>query len=143
CSSSFSVSDVSTPTATWPLSLHYALPISRFLDPAAAAPAPKLDDVSDQRPESLVLEDVRRQGGPLLGEVRESITSRLENGDSLAEAFNALPDALRRPVELFGLAYLASHGEIATDEGGVVHAVRPDGSTRAFTLPKMTGDAHE
>lgn len=118
---------------------------TRFHDPAAEAPAPKLDDVSDQRPESLVLEDVRRQGGPLLGEVREQIASRLAEGDSLADAFNTLPDDLRRPVELFGLAYLVSHGEIGDDTstGGTVRAVRPDGSTRAFTLPIITGDAHE
>jgi len=120
---------------------------TRFHDPAAEAPAPKLDDVSDQRPESLVLEDVRRQGGPLLGEVREQIASRLAEGDSLADAFNTLPDDLRRPVELFGLAYLVSHGEIGEsgggEAGGTVRAVRPDGSTRVFTLPIITGDAHE
>jgi hypothetical protein len=117
---------------------------TRFHDPAAEAPAPKLDDVSDQRPESLVLEDVRRQGGPLLGEVRAQISERLGSGTTLAEAFNALPDDLRRPVELFGLAYLVSHGEIGDIEtGGVVRAVRPDGSTRVFTLPMITGDAHE
>lgn len=112
---------------------------TRFHDPAAQAPAPKLDDVSDQRPEALVLGDVRRQGGPLLGEVHERIVRSLEAGASLASAFDALPDELRRPVELFGLAYLASRGEIDAPGGGVVRAVRPDGSTRTFTLPAMTG----
>ena len=105
---------------------------TRFYDPASAAPAPKLADVTAERPES-----------PRIGEVRENIDARLKEGDSLAEAFNALPDDLRRPVELFGLAYLASHGEIEAPEDGIVQTVRPDGSTRAFTFPKMTGDPHE
>ena len=102
---------------------------SRFYDPASAAPAARLDDV-------------RRQGGPLLAETRDGIERALAGGaGSLAEAFNALPDDLRRPVELFGLAYLASHGRLSAERGGRVSAVRPDGTRREFDLPEMTREA--
>jgi hypothetical protein len=95
--------------------------------------------VSDQAPPALSLDDVRRQGGPLLDEVRAGIDSAVAGGaTSLAEAFNTLPAELRRPVEVFGLAYLASQGRLsAAQGGGVVEAVRADGSRRAFELPPL------
>ncbi|HJA04249.1 MAG TPA: DUF3375 domain-containing protein [Candidatus Microbacterium stercoravium] len=115
---------------------------SRFYDPASAAPAARLDDVSAERPDAPRLDDVRRQGGPLLAETRDGIERALAGGaGSLAEAFNALPDDLRRPVELFGLAYLASHGRLSAERGGRVSAVRPDGTRREFDLPEMTREA--
>ncbi|MGO2471721.1 MAG: DUF3375 family protein, partial [Microbacterium gubbeenense] len=115
---------------------------TRFYDPASAAPAAKLDDVSGERPDAPRIRDVRRQGGPLLAETLDGIERALAGGaGSLANAFNQLPDDLRRPVELFGLAYLASHGRLAGEPGGTVSAVRPDGTRRTFELPDMSREA--
>ncbi|WP_456286588.1 DUF3375 domain-containing protein [Microbacterium sp. JZ70] len=114
---------------------------TRFYDPSREKPAPALEDVSDLAPAPPSLDDVRRQGGPLLDEVRRGLDAAAADGaTTLSEAFNALPDDLRRPVEVFGLAYLAARdglpGGIA-DDGGVVRTVRPDGTERALALPRL------
>ncbi|MDN3311362.1 DUF3375 domain-containing protein [Microbacterium oryzae] len=126
---------------------------TRFHDPSRERPAPPLEDVSDQAPPPPLLDDVRRQGGPLLGEVRAALASAAAGGaETLSEAFNALPADLRRPVEVFGVAHLAAeHGLPAglADDGGVVRTVRPDGTVRAFALPALQpptetpGDGHD
>ncbi|MGW9113687.1 DUF3375 domain-containing protein [Microbacterium sp. NPDC055683] len=116
---------------------------TRFHDPEAHRPAPPLEDVSDQAPDAPTLDDVRRQGGPLLEEVRRGLDRAVADGaEGLAEAFNALPADLRRPVELYGLAYLASRGELDLDGGGMVETIRADGSRRSFALPRIHPPAH-
>ncbi|MFK0005069.1 DUF3375 family protein [Paenarthrobacter sp. NPDC090522] len=105
------------------------------------APEP-LADVSDEAPAALSLEEIRRQGGPSLDQLRNRIEEKSANGDleSAAALFNSLPDDLRRPVEILGLLHLFTRLGAHTDpdQREAVSAVRPDGSTRTFLMPSAT-----
>jgi len=113
----------------------------RFYDPAAHLPPPQLADVSDDAPEPQSLIAMRQQGGPLLEEMRDALVTAFSTGDaaSVGAAFNALAVTLRRPVEILGML------QIATQVGAVHRAeavenfetVRPDGSVRSFTVPRI------
>lgn len=59
----------------------------------------------------LDLEELRRLGGPLTGELLDAIAAQMPLSApkvDLGSAFNALPAAMRRPVELAGLVQLAA-----------------------------------
>lgn len=114
----------------------------RTFDPdSEVAPAP-LEDVSREAPASLSLDEIRKQGGPSLDELRRRIEQHLaaDDLDSAAKLFNELPDDLRRPVEIFGLLHLFTRmdAEIDPDVREPVCAVRPDGSLRRFLVPTAT-----
>jgi hypothetical protein len=138
----------------------------RFYDPDSDVPPPPLEDVSDQAPGELDLDAIRSQGGPSLPQLRRQLIDAIESGDadSAAAVFNALPDCLRRPVEILGmLQVLASAEDHAVDSGrsgrppaadltqplgahvdGMVddppydrfHTLRPDGTARTFLLAR-------
>jgi hypothetical protein len=124
----------------------------RLWDPAEAAPPPPLEDVSGAAPDALDLDAIRNQGGPTLGKLREHLIAAADAGefDSVGEVFTALPDDLRRPVELLGLLHLlhAARGATLPDDvpdaeallaayeaRELVEAIRPDGSRRTFEMP--------
>ena len=124
----------------------------RFWDPAGAAPSPPLEDVSSTAPHAPGLDDIRSQGGPALVRLREQLiaAAAADEPSSVAEVFGALPDDLRRPVELLGLIHLLLGartsepiGELpdagtlaaATEREEHVKAIRPDGTCRAFAMP--------
>lgn len=110
---------------------------TRFYDPAQERPVAELEDVWNDAPDAPDLDDVRRQGGPMLREVRRGVFAALDSGAAtLGEAFNLLPAELRRPVELFGLMQLADAGTDEDTQETVVTR-RPDGSARAFSIPKL------
>jgi hypothetical protein len=107
--------------------------------PPGAAP---LQDVSGQAPNGPYLESVMRTGGPLLAQVRAALADVVGRDEvELPSAFNALPADLRRPVELFGLMQLATEkGLLVADtrpRSATVSTVRPDGSTRSLSLPRL------
>lgn len=124
----------------------------RLWDPAEAAPPPPLEDVSDAAPDALDLDAIRNQGGPTLIKLREQLIAAADAGQlqSVGEVFTALPDDLRRPVELLGLLHLL-HGArgdrrpdglpdaeallAAHEARELVEAIRPDGSRRTFEMP--------
>ncbi len=127
----------------------------RFWDPADAAPPPPLDDVSDAVPPAPDLDAIRGQGGPTLTRLRQELLAAVVAGElgSVAELFAALPDDLRRPVELLGLIHLLLAAR-ADDLGGEipgtealgdtpaqqeehVETIRPDGTRRVFALPAL------
>ena len=126
----------------------------RFWDPAEAAPPPPLEDVSGTAPPALDLDAIRNQGGPTLARLREQLIAAAAVGelDSVAEVFGALPDDLRRPVELIGLIHLLlgarpddPAGDLP-DTGALtaaiereerVETVRPDGTCRVFAMPVL------
>lgn len=118
-----------------------ALRFKTFDPDSERAPEP-LENVSGEAPAALSLDDIRKQGGPSLAELRRELEARLATGDveSAAALFNTLPDDLRRPVELLGLMHLLvgmdADVDAATRE--LVAAVRPDGSTRRFLMPTVT-----
>jgi hypothetical protein len=105
------------------------------------APEP-LEDVSHEAPAALSLDDIRKQGGPSLDQLRQRIEEKLTTGDleSAGGLFNSLPDDLRRPVEILGLLQLFSRMGAQIDPAlrEAVSAVRPDGSTRRFLMPTST-----
>jgi hypothetical protein len=126
----------------------------RFWDPAAAAPPPPLDDVSDTAPPALDLDAIRNQGGPTLARLRGQLIEAAAVGelDTLAEVFGALPNDLRRPVELIGLIHLllgaspeapasdlpaAEALTTAIEQEERVETVRPDGTRRMFAVPVL------
>jgi hypothetical protein len=127
----------------------------RFWDPAEAAPPPPLEDVSGTAPHPPGLDDIRSQGGPALARLREQLiaAAAADEPGSVAEVFGALPDGLRRPVELIGLIHLllgARAHEPADELPGAgtltavdereehVKAIRPDGTCRIFAMPVLS-----
>jgi hypothetical protein len=134
----------------------------RFWDPDNDIPPPALEDVSDQAPDAIELTAIRHQGGPTLGQLRRELIDAIEAGDArnVSDVFNALPDDLRRPVEVFGLLHLlAGTGRDDIDalatrqvdltavdlmvEGPPVdsfHTLRPDGSRRTFLVSRRELD---
>lgn len=126
----------------------------RFYDPDNDVPPPPLEDVSDQAPEGLDLDAIRRQGGPALAQLRDQLIRAIEAGDAatVSDVFNALPDDLRRPVEVLGMLHLlagtsapvdlayppAANGIVVVDTPphDTFHTVRPDGTARTFTLTR-------
>ncbi|WP_408895752.1 DUF3375 domain-containing protein [Nocardioides sp. R1-1] len=112
----------------------------RFHDPADdVLPEPIAPADPSQAP-SLSLEELKAQGGPQLGSLRQRLDAAL--GDllpaaSLGELFDALEPSLRRPVEIFGLLHLAADREWETEDAlERFAAVRPDGSRRTFAVPR-------
>lgn len=87
----------------------------------------------------LSLAELRARGGPSHASLREHLAARFdgEGGvDSLAELFHALPDDLRRPVEILGMLPLARrNGLQPTGVTEVYETVRPDGSRRLLNVP--------
>ena len=115
---------------------------TRFHDPADDQPPAVLEDVTDTAPPPPSLDEVRRFGGPLLGEVRAALRDALGKADvaSLGEAFNTLPEELRRPVELLGLLQVLTRlglWEGGTEDLETVITIRPDGTTRDLHLPQI------
>ncbi|WP_151083319.1 DUF3375 domain-containing protein [Nocardioides cynanchi] len=115
----------------------------RFHDPAnELAPAP-LQELADELPEALSLDELRRQGGPTLEALLGSLMAALTDPDaraSLGAIFDALDTDMRRPVEILGLLHLATNyaelqQEPHADES--YRAIRPDGTERDFVLPKL------
>jgi hypothetical protein len=143
---------VSGPRARVPLALGVAgLQIGntreRFYDPAEHEAPPPLADTAGEAGEVPSLEVLRQRGGPSVGALRAAVAAALDGGGGAgaAEVFNALPDELRRPVEVFGLMQLAAvlgaldDVDVAGD-GGVVDTVRVDGSRRRLRLPGIVFD---
>ncbi|SNS54575.1 Protein of unknown function [Micrococcales bacterium KH10] len=114
----------------------------RTFDPDSERVPEPLEDVSDQAPTALSLDEIRQQGGPTLDELRRRIEGQLVAGDleSAAAMFNDLPTELRRPVEILGLMHLLTRmgAEVDPTLREQVRAIRPDGSTRAFLMPATT-----
>ena len=114
----------------------------RFYDPAAHLPPPALEDVSGAAPEPPSLDDMRKQGGPLLDELRDAIVTAFAQGDaaSVGDAFNHLDANLRRPVEILGMLQIATQIDAVSRAQTLERfdTVRPDGSIRSFEVPRIT-----
>ncbi|QAY71515.1 DUF3375 domain-containing protein [Xylanimonas protaetiae] len=91
------------------------------------APLPEWDDDAAGS-----LDHARAWGGPHYADLRSHLTA---HEGSLAAAFAAAPEALRRPVDLLGLLEIADGlGAVASDEVVEVVAVRPDGTRRRLAF---------
>ena len=117
----------------------------RFHDPVTESGPPPLNDVSEERPADLTLQDLILQGGPSLDSLRAAVVEAFARPDlagalgSLGELFDALDPTLRRPVEIFGLLHLATNqpGLERHDDTEVYAAVRPDGTSRDLSVPRV------
>jgi len=103
-------------------------------------PAP-LTDWDDSADVDVSQDEARAWGGPHYADLAELLaSSATEAGRTdVAAAFNAAPDALRRPVDLLGLLEIADqHGMTETGELAFVDAIRPDGTRRRFAFGGVT-----
>lgn len=114
----------------------------RTWDPESERAPEPIEDVSDEAPDVLSLEEIRKSGGPSLEELSRRIEETMNAGDleSAATLFNTLPADLRRPVEIFGLMhlYMRKDAEIDNQNLETITGVRPDGSVRQFRMPTVT-----
>lgn len=114
----------------------------RFHDPADDVARTRLADTpaADAEPPSYAA--LLGQGGPSITVLRRRLEEAMRSLDpaaSLGELFETLEEPLRRPVEIFGLLHLAADLDLAAEDGHheQFRAVRPDGSTRTFAVPRV------
>ena len=112
----------------------------RFWDPANDVPPPPLEDVSGHRPACARPGCHPTQGGPALAGSASGSSPRSSAGDadSVAEVFNALPDDLRRPVEMIGLIHL-----LAADDDRAGRELAERARSLAAVEPWWTTPAYE
>ena len=112
----------------------------RFHDPADDALPERLDAADPSQAPPVSLAELVAQGGPRLATLRErldAVLGSLQPADSLGALFDGLEPSLRRPVEIFGLLHLAADREWEAEEAlEPFAAVRPDGTTRTFAVPR-------
>lgn len=118
----------------------------RFHDPATDRRPPPLAQPDVEPPSHMSLAELRRHGGPSLEALRAKLRHDLNTGESqsLGEFFAKLDPDMRRAVEIVGLAHLTSgmdEFERTADEE-LYHSVRPDGTERAFSVPRITPTVH-
>ncbi|GCD88755.1 DUF3375 domain-containing protein [Nocardioides sp. LS1] len=112
----------------------------RFYDPADDVLPDPIEESDPSQAPPVSLADLMAQGGPQLAELRQRLDATLSSllpAGSLGELFSGLEPSLRRPVEIFGLLHLAAGRDWGSEEDLEAYdAVRPDGSRRAFAVPR-------
>lgn len=109
-------------------------------DPASDVQPPPLVAPPDDGPEPVSLEELRMLGGPSMRELRQTLAGTA--GDlTVAELFNELPGALRRPVEVLGLLHAVDdtnrwQERLGPDE--TYEAIRADGTPVRLAVPPVT-----
>lgn len=113
----------------------------RFHDPADDVLPDRLAENDPDAAPTLSLAELKAQGGPQLGELRQRLEDALRDllpAASLGELFDGLEPSMRRPVEIFGLLHLAAdQAWTAQEQTEPFAAVRPDGTQRTFAVPRM------
>jgi hypothetical protein len=137
----------SVPLALLPARANVTHLRERFHDSAKETATLPLADVSDQRPESVSLHELRMQGGPSLASLYAALSAALAGPDpagSLGGLFESLGPELRRPVEIFGLLHLATNtADLERHADTEVYtALRPDGTCRHLAVPRVAPTAH-
>lgn len=112
----------------------------RFFDPAEHEAPPPLADTGSAAGDVPSLAVLRQRGGPSVAALRAAVRAALTDRPRAvaSEVFNALPDELRRPAEVFGLMQLAAAAGALDDRAqgaDAVDTVRSDGSRRRLVLP--------
>jgi hypothetical protein len=113
----------------------------RFYDPADDVLPDRIELADPEEAPTPSLSSLMAQGGPHLSTLRQRLDDALADlapAATLGEVFDGLEPSLRRPVEIFGLLHLAAdHGWEREDQDESYAAVRPDGSRRTFTVPRL------
>lgn len=119
----------------------------KMFNPDHDRPPEPLADVTDTAPPATSATDLWSISGPSLSELRRRVQAELDTQGSIESAaalFNALPDNLRRPVEVIGLMHVLAGLGAEYDFGHreSVQVIRPDRTTRTFRLPatQLIGD---
>jgi hypothetical protein len=113
----------------------------RFFDPAEHTAPSELDEMLADAGVALTLEEILRQGGPLLARLVEWLSTANEQASATAGArFSRFPRDLKRPVEVLGVLHLLSRiGALDTAEDReLVITLRPDGTERTLRIPAVT-----
>jgi hypothetical protein len=113
----------------------------RFYDPADHLPPEPLAERTDDGAEPLSLDELRRQGGPVLGRLQAALVGADHDGERTAGAIFKLMDIdAKRPVEVLGLIHLLARAGVLADaeDHEQVETHRPDGTRRTFTIPRVT-----
>ncbi|WP_187365825.1 DUF3375 domain-containing protein [Trebonia kvetii] len=114
----------------------------RFYNPGDHIPPLPLADTQAEAADPTSLEELRRQGGPDLGALRELVTAAVQELEAVSagEVFASAEAGLRRPVEVFGLLHIAAATGAKelrdSGEADLFEAVRPDGTRRSFTTTR-------
>lgn len=112
----------------------------KFHDPADDVPPDRITPADPADAPAVSLAALMAQGGPRFAPLRERLdeaTTGLLPAGSLGEVFAGLEGDLRRPVEILGLLHLAADREWGPEETVEDYvALRPDGSTRTFAVPR-------
>ncbi|MCE6995418.1 DUF3375 domain-containing protein [Saccharothrix sp. S26] len=129
------------PVSLLPAEIEVSLLRERFHDAETSAPPPPLVDVSADQPDAPSMRELLMQGGPSLDALRARLSTLGTSGapDSAGGLFRGFPNALRRPVEIYGLLHLATNTDAlaVTEETEVYDTVRPDGSCRSLEVPRI------
>ncbi|MGM1058921.1 DUF3375 domain-containing protein [Saccharothrix sp. Mg75] len=129
------------PVPLLPSEIDVVLLRERFHDTEVTAPPPPLADVSGHRPDTVSMQELMMQGGPSLEALKSWLTHLEVPGGpaSAGELFGGLPDALRRPVEIFGVLHLATNTDklVVTEDHEPYVTVRPDGTRRVLVAPRV------
>ncbi|GAA2165116.1 DUF3375 domain-containing protein [Pedococcus bigeumensis] len=120
----------------------------RYFDPSTETAPPPLASRDEDRPDNLSLDDLLKAGGPSFTSLREALNAALTGPDpmaSLGSLFDSLDPQLRRPVEIFGLLHLATNAQGMTshEDRELYSTVRPDGSTRDLSVPRVAPTNHQ
>jgi hypothetical protein len=118
----------------------------RMFDPTPERqPAPLVDPDDEDDDDGPSLDQMLAWGGPSLDALRSVLDDPPQDAATLGQLFERLPGELRRPVEIFGLLHLIENTSGAVERDGVeeLSAVRADGSTRRFTVPRVDLPPHD
>lgn len=112
----------------------------RFYDPGDHAAPAGLDEVIADSGVALSLEDILRQGGPLLARLLSALSASAVGEVTAGSRFNELPDDLRRPVDVLGVLHLLARIDAleAAEDCELVVSIRPDGTRRVLRIPAIT-----
>jgi hypothetical protein len=112
----------------------------RFYDPADDVLPDRIAAADPGDAPEVSLAELVAHGGPKIGSLRARLDEALASlvpARSLGELFDELEPSLRRPVEIFGLLHLAAdHEWTAAGDVETYAAIRPDGTRRAFAVPR-------
>lgn len=96
---------------------------------------------SDESDVEFLHADTRAWGGPYYRELEEYVAGLDGDSFDLADAFAAVPQDARRPVDLLGLLEIAHRNGMQDGEDvSVVETVRPDGTVRCFAFGAVTAN---
>lgn len=113
----------------------------RFWDPADHLPPEPLIEQPEVDTEPLSLDDLRRQGGPVLARLHSALAGADPGAELTAgTVFDLMDIDAKRPVEVLGLIHLLARAAAlaGAEDHERVETHRTDGTRRMFAIPRVT-----